>query len=112
MINLVVTGKVVKFAEIRPRYVRLEGKVGTPLTMEIEIRQNKDFPFVILDILTKRDDLVRCELIKQCTPENNSCLLRVENLKSTSGRYSDAITIGTDNIEHPNLIVPVVGIIH
>ncbi len=112
MINLVVRGKVVKFAEIHPKHVRLEGKVGTPVTMEIEILQNKDYPFVIIDILTKRDDVVRCELVKQCSPVDNSCILRVENLKTTSGRYSDAITIRTDNVQHPYLIVPVVGIIH
>lgn len=103
---------MVKFAEIRPKHVRLEGNAGTPLTMEIEIRQNKDYPFIILDILTKRDDVIRCELVKQCSPEMNSCLLRVENLKTTRERYSDAITIRTDNVQHPNIIVPVVGIIH
>lgn len=112
MFNLVITGKVVKFAEIRPAMVRLEGQAGTPLTVEVEIQPNKDYPFAILGMQAKRNDTVRGELIEQCSAETNRCIVRVENLKTTSGRYSDTIIVQTDNAARPTFPIPVVGIVH
>lgn len=113
LLNLVVTGQVVKFVEIRPAQVRLEGQAGIPLTAEVEILPNKDFPFTILEVLTKRDDVIRSELVEQCnTGSNARCLIRVENLRTTSGRYADTITVRTDNAARPSFPISVVGIIH
>lgn len=112
-LRLVVTGKVEKFVELRPAQVRLEGEAGAPLAVEVEILLNKDYPFSILGVQTQRDDAVRTELLEQCnTGENSRCIIRVENLKSTSGRYADTITVLTDNAVRPSFPIPVVGIIH
>lgn len=101
-----------KFTEIRPATVRLEGQAGTPLAVEVEIRPNKDYPFTIQGIQTRRDDAVRGELIEQCNSDTNRCVVRVENLKTTSGRYTDTIIVKTDNSARPDFLIPVVGIIH
>jgi hypothetical protein len=111
-LQLVVTGKVNKFVEIKPAQVRLEGQAGTPLTVEVEILQNKENPFTILEVQTQRKDVVRCELVEQCNTANNRCVLRVENIKTTSGRYADTITVRTDNAVKPSFPIAVVGIIH
>lgn len=111
-LTLVVTGRVEKFVELRPAQVRLEGQAGTPLAVEVEILPNKDYPFAILGVQTQRDDAVRTELIEQCSiGENSRCIIRVENLKTTSGRYADTITVQTDNAVRPSFPIPVVGII-
>lgn len=113
MFTLTVTGNVVKFAEINPAQVRLEGQAGKPLAAEVEILPNKDYPFSILRVNPQRGDVVRAELIKQCTPgENSRCIIRVENLSTTSGRYADTITVQTDNAVRPSFPILVVGIIH
>ena len=68
-----------------------------PLTVEVEILQNKGYPFTILDVQTKRDDVIRCRLVEQCTTSSNRCVLQVENIQTKSGRYADTITVHTDN---------------
>jgi len=103
---------VVKFAEIRPATVRLEGQAGTPLTVEVEIQPNKDYPFTILGLQAQRNDTVRGEVLEQCNTETNRCVIRVENLKTTSGRYSDTIIVQTDNKARPTFVIPIVGIVH
>ncbi|KJS03585.1 MAG: hypothetical protein VR65_01120 [Desulfobulbaceae bacterium BRH_c16a] len=112
MFNLVVTGKVLKFAEIRPAQIRLEGQAGTPLAVEVEILPNKDYPFTILGVQSQRNDAVRGELIEQCNTATNRCVIRVENLKTTSGRYADTLIVRTDNAARPSLAISVVGILH
>lgn len=111
-IALVVTGKVNKFVEVKPTQVRLEGQAGTPLAVEVEILQNKDYPFTILGVQTQRKDVVGCELVEQCDTAGNRCVLRVENLKTTKGRYTDTITVRTDNAVKPSFAIAVIGIIH
>lgn len=111
-IPLTVTGKVNKFVEVRPAQVRLEGQAGTPVVVEVEILQNKDYPFTILGVQTQRKDVVRCELVEQCNTAGNRCVLRVENVKTTKGRYADTITVRTDNAVKPSFAIVVIGIIH
>jgi hypothetical protein len=112
LLSLVVTGKVVKFVETRPAQVRLEGQAGTPLSVDVEILPNKDYPFAILEVRTQRNDTIRSELVEQCNTGNDSrCVIRVENLKATSGRYADTITVRTDNAAKPSFSIPVVVII-
>jgi hypothetical protein len=107
-----VTGKVNKFVKVKPTQVRLEGQAGTPLAVEIEILPNKDYPFTILGVQTQRKDVVGCELVEQCDTATNRCVLRVENLKTTKGRYTDTITVRTDNAVKPSFAIAVIGIIH
>jgi hypothetical protein len=112
-LSLVVTGKVVKFVEVRPAQVRLEGRAGVPLSVDVEILPNKDYPFTILEVRTEKNDVVRSELVEQCTAGNDSrCLIRVENLKTTSGSYTDTLTVRTDNTGKPSFSIPVIGIIN
>jgi hypothetical protein len=110
--QLVVAGKVEKFVDIRPSTVHLEGQAGSPLAVEVEILPNKDHPFTILGIQTQRNDLIRCKLVEKCGTGKNRCLLRVENLQTTSGTYTDTITVRTDNTARPSFLIGVVGTIH
>jgi len=99
MFTLVVTGKVVK------------GQAGATLTAEVEIQPSKDYPFTILGMQSKTDG-VRGELIEQCNSGSNRCVIRVEIVKSTSGRHADTIIVQTDNTTRPKFFIPVVGIFH
>lgn len=78
----------------------------------MEILPNKDYPFTILGVQSKRDDTIRGELTEQCNSDTNRCVIRVENLKTTSGRYADTITVLTDNAAKSSFTIPVVGILH
>ncbi len=112
LFELVVAGKVEKFMETRPANVLLKGKAGAQLAIEVEVLQHKDYPFRIVEIQTKRDDLVRSELVEQCNTGNNRrCVIRVENLSATPGRYAEIVTVHTDSPEKPSFPIFVVGII-
>jgi hypothetical protein len=111
-LQLVVTGRVEKFADIRPSSVHLEGRAGSPLAVEVEIVPNKSHPFAILGVKIQRNDLIRCKLVEKCSSGISRCILRVENLQTTSGTYTDTITIQTDNPKRPSIPIGVVGIIH
>lgn len=110
VLDLVVTGKVSKFVEIRPEHVILKGKAGTDLALDIEILPNKEYPFTILSLKTKRDDLIACELVQRCdTDSGKGCVVRVQNLKESSGRYAEIITVQTDSEVKPSFPIFVVG---
>lgn len=111
-LDLVLTGRVDKFVDIKPSTVHLEGQAGSPLAVDVEIQPNKDHPFTVLEVRTKRNDLIRCELIEKCGSGKNRCILRVENLQTTSGTYIDTITVRTDNTARPSFLIGVVGTIH
>ena len=110
--TLTLSGKVEKFMEMRPAQARLEGQAGAPLSVEIEILQNKDYPFTILGIETKRTDSIRAEVVAPCDNATQRCILRVENLRTAKGRYAETITVRTDNRAKPSFPIPVVGIIN
>lgn len=111
-LSLIVTGKVVKFVETRPAHVRLEGQAGAPLSIDVEILPNKDFPFTILGVQSNGNDTVRGELMEQCKSDTNRCVVRVENLKTSSGRYADSIIVLTDNTAKSSFTIPVVVILY
>jgi len=112
VLTLTLTGKVEKFMEIRPAQARLEGQAGVPLSVEIEILQNKEYPFTILGVETKRADSIRAEVVVPCDTVTQRCILRVENLRTTKGRYAETITVRTDNGARQSFPIPVVGIIN
>ena len=112
VLTLTLSGKVEKFMEIRPAQAHLEGLVGVPLSVEIEILQNKEYPFTILGIETKRTDSIRAEVVAPCDTLTQRCILRVENLRTTKGRYAETITVRTNNAAKPSFPIPVVGIIN
>jgi hypothetical protein len=112
VLTLIITGKVEKFVDIRPAQVRLAGQAGPSLAVEVEILKKNDYPFAILGVQAKRNDFVRAELLGPCDSSTNRCVIRVENLKATSGRYAETIIIRTDNAVKPSFPIPVVGIIN
>lgn len=77
--------------------------------VDVKISPNKIYPFNILGVQVKNNNLIRSELIEPCDAETNSCVLRVENLKTTIGRYTDTITIRTDSKVAPSFPIHVVG---
>jgi len=110
LFELVVAGKVEKFVEIHPQKALLRGKAGEPLAIEIKIKRNRKYPFKILEVRTERDDRIRARLVEGGNSDNN-CIIRVENLKKTKGRYAAILTVHTDHPEKPSFPIFVVGII-
>jgi hypothetical protein len=108
-LRVVVTGKIEKFAEIQPKRVHLKGSIGTPLMVEVKISPNPSHPFNIIGVQVRKNKFIRSELIEPCNTETNRCVLRVENLKTTRGRYTDTITIQTDSKVRPSFSIQVVG---
>ncbi|MFN2352948.1 MAG: OS_HP2 family (seleno)protein [Desulfopila sp.] len=108
--DLVITGKVGRFAKIRPQHVLLKGRAGTSPTQDVEILPNTEYPFTILSLQTRRDDLIDCRLVRRCDNESGKgCVLRVQNLKKDSGRYAEIITVQTDSAVQPSFPIFVVG---
>ena len=54
MFEVVIAGKIEKFAKIHPRIVRLNGIAGVPLVADVQITPNDIAPFKITGLQTKK----------------------------------------------------------
>ena len=110
-VNLTISGKVKKFVEIQPKFVRLTGEVGTSLKQDITIVPEPDFPFKIKKAKAKKGEFIKFSLLEPESKKTAKYLLRVENTKSEAGRYSDYIQLYTDSKIQPVLTIGVYGYI-
>jgi hypothetical protein len=110
-LEVVVSGRVEKFAEIRPERVHLAGPPGAPLVAEVEIFPRTDYPFTIREITAKNGAFIKYELIERCTDGKNRCVIRVENTRRDAGRYADALYVQTDSQMRPTIPIYIIGMI-
>jgi hypothetical protein len=104
-------GKVKKFAEIQPKFVRFTGEVGESLKQEITIVPGPDVPFKIKKAKAKKGEFIKYSLLEPEGKEAVKYRLHVENTKSEVGRYSDYIQLYTDSKIQPVLNIGVYGYI-
>ena len=96
-IPLVITGKVNSFANISPRYARLNGLVGQKIKTEVNIFPIKDYPFRITSNNAKIGKNIEYDLINTTKDGKKGYKVVIKNIKERKGRYSDTIYLHTDN---------------
>jgi hypothetical protein len=104
-------GKVKKFAEIKPKFVRFAGEVGTKLEQDIIIVPEPNFPFKIKKIKAKKGEFIKYFLIEPEEKNPTKYVLHVENTMSEAGRYADYLQLHTDSKIQPTLDIGVYGYI-
>lgn len=109
--QVVVTGRVEKFAEIRPERVLLKGQVGKDLFEDIEIIPQEQHPFTIRKIIAKNGKNIDYAFTERCTDGKSRCVLRVSNTSREKGSYVDVLNLRTDSDIHPNIPIYITGMI-
>ncbi len=111
-LEVVLTGRVESFAEVRPQRVKLAGAAGAPLVTDVEIIPRADYPFTIRDISARLGESIRYALTQRCTDGHDRCIIRIENISGTAGRYGDVISVRTDSSLKPVIPIFIVGLLH
>ncbi len=107
--DLVISGQVDNFAAINPKTVSLRGVAGDPIESVVTIIPEKKYPFKIIDARAQNGENIKIELKEMAKSNGGGYELKVENLKTTTGRYYDAIILKTDSSVQPELNVRVYG---
>ncbi len=109
--QVVVTGRVEKFVEIRPERVLLKGPAGENFFEDIEIIPRKQHPFTILEVVARYGKNIDYKLMERCSDGKDRCVLRVQNTSREKGRYVDVLKLRTDSDIHPTINIYVTGVI-
>ncbi|MGD9213102.1 MAG: hypothetical protein PVI90_20135 [Desulfobacteraceae bacterium] len=110
-VNLNISGKVNKFAEINPKYVRLTGDVGEKIALDVTIVPEPEYTFKIKKVKAKKNEFINFSLVEPTEKNPNKYLLHVENTKPDVGRYADSIQLITDSKIQPVITIGVYGYI-
>ena len=111
VMELMVSGMVEKFAEIRPERVRLSGRVGEPVTAVAEIVPRPDYPFKIKNIRVMNGRHIRFSLANKTAAGNTIYEITVTSTRQDAGSISDVVYLDTDSPIRPTLQVTVSGMI-
>jgi len=109
--ELMVSGRVEVFAEIRPKHLRLAGKTGEPVTAMAEIMPRPDYPFNIKNVRAMNGRHIRFGLAHKAATGGMIYELTVTSDRQDAGPISDVIYLDTDSPIRPTLQVPVFGTI-
>jgi hypothetical protein len=110
-IELMVSGRVEFFAEIRPRSLRLAGQLGHPITMAAEIVPRADQPFKIHNVRAMNGRFIQFSLADKIKDGQKLYELTVTNTRTEPGRFNDFIILETDSPIRPTLQIPVYGLV-
>jgi hypothetical protein len=108
-LNLKISGKVTPFADIQPKRVRFSGTPDEKMTEQVVIRQREDLPFRIVKSYARRGRDIRFELRELEQEGQTEYRIDIENLKKTTGRYVETITLVTDSKIKPKIHIKVYG---
>ena len=111
VMELMVSGMVEKFAEIRPERLRLSGRVGEPVTAVAEIVPRPDYPFKIKNIRAMNGHHIRFSLASKTAAGSTIYEITVTSTRPDRGGISDVIYMDTDSPIRPTLQVTVSGTI-
>ncbi len=106
-----MSGKVKKFADIKPHYVRLSGTEGDDIHRTVKIAPLDKYPFKIKKVRAKTGENIKLSFKKVKAEEKKTYEVSVENLKKTPGSYRDVIYIDTNSKLRPVLSLNVSGTI-
>jgi hypothetical protein len=108
-ILLSISGKVLHFAKIAPRYARLVGKSGTDIQKTITITREKAYPFKIIQAKARSGKDIAFTIEAFSKEGADGYILTIENKRERAGRYADTLTLMTDSPVKSSLRVPVYG---
>lgn len=109
--NLNLSGKVLQFAAITPRFARLIGTQGEKIEMDITIKPESSYFFQIEEIKLKEEKNITCTLVESSEEVPEKYVLHIENISADAGRYGDVITVYTDSKIKPKITIGVYGYI-
>ena len=107
--DLIISGQVETFVTIRPRQANLRGIVGDPIKGTVTIIPEKKYPFKIINSRAEDGKNIKYQLEETTVSDTTAYRLNIENLKTDTGRYYDAIILETDSKIRPQLSVRVYG---
>jgi len=107
--DLIISGQVETFVTIRPRQANLRGIVGDPIKGTVTIIPEKKYPFKIINSRAENGKNIKYQLEETTVSDTTAYRLNIENLKTDTGRYYDAIILETDSKIRPQLSVRVYG---
>lgn len=110
-IPLVITGKVKSFANISPRYARLNGLVGQKIKAEVTIFPIKEYPFKITSHNARIGKDIQYNLTSTDQNGKKGYKVVIKNIKEGKGRYSDTIYLHTDNKLQSRIKIGIYGYI-
>jgi len=108
-ITLSVSGTVLNFANMEPRYARLVGKAGTDIKKSITITREKAYPFKIVEAKARNGKDIAFEVQEFSKTDSDGYILTIENKKTAAGRYADTVILTTDSQIKRTISVPVYG---
>ncbi len=111
VVELLVSGRVESFAEIRPRTVSLRAKVGERASAVVRIVPRPERPFAITNIRAVNGRDIRLQLVQAAGPSGPAYELRIFNTRREAGRIADMVVIETDSPARPALQVVVTGVV-
>jgi hypothetical protein len=108
-VELILTGRVEKFADIQPERVRLNGRVGDPVSVTVRIVPRPKHPFKITNIRAMRGEHIRFALKHLVDGGKTSYELTISSIRQEPGRIVDAVGLETDSTILPLIQVQVFG---
>lgn len=111
IVTLAISGRVTRFADIRPRVISLRGYAGDAIQRRVAIRPTAEHPFRITGVKAKDGRFIRLALAPQGGGELPGYVLTVENTRTDKGTYQDTVTLQTDSRERPQIDLPVYGFV-
>ena len=103
-----MTGRVEKFADITPRFLRMVAMAGQPISSSVTITPEKKYAFKIIKAFAQKGTHINVTLSPR--PEGTpGYIVSVENLKKTIGRYYDTVVLKTDSKLKPVIKIKVYG---
>ena len=111
VVELMVSGTVETFADIRPKHMQLSGRVGEPVTAVAEIAPRPDYPFKIKNIRAMKGRHIQFSLANKIASAGTIYELTITSTRQDAGSISDVIYVDTDSPIRPTLQVTVFGTI-
>ncbi len=106
---MTIFGKVEKFVDLSPRYIRLTGRIGDKIAVPVTIVPTSKYPFKIKDIKARTGTAIKYSLSERTQAEGGGYSLLVANTRNEKGRYVDVLTLSTDSDIQPQLTLRVYG---
>lgn len=106
---LSISGTVLNFARMEPKYARLVGTAGTDIKKSITITREKAYPFKILRVLARNGKDIDFNVQEFSQADADGYILTIQNKKTIAGRYADTVILTTDSHIKPTIRVPVYG---
>jgi hypothetical protein len=111
VMELLISGMVEVFAEIKPNNLNFKGKIGEPVTAVVEIVPRPDYPFTVKNVRAMNGQNIQLSMTNKAQTGRPVYELTVTASRQAPGRISDAIYIETDSPIRPKIQVPVSGMI-